>query len=279
MIPNIGDLSSMTRCKQITKKGERCKNSAKYNGYCYTHRSSSKTSAQKLATFSLVLSTASTLVILIEKAAKYYPEIVGWLSMIDASTKCAGARPRPTEALRSDLEREEIWSIDSYSFILKQHLSGHSYQETPKELDFLPKQLKADFIEAYEDHRNHRNANNALTNKQLRLFEDAKSDLMKWIWFFDLLNPSISEYIISEFIDEEEHWDYSWWSASELNQHNWRVIIFAEHLFSSFQEIIRRFDEILEKKFSEHCIELLEKTCSTISETEYELKRLGVEYF
>lgn len=269
----------MKRCKKITKKRERCKNPAKYGGYCYTHRSSGTNRTERLATFSLVLSTASTLVILIEKAAKYYPEIVGWLSMIDASTKFMGARPRPTEALRSDLEREELWSVDSYSRILNQHLNGRVSRNLPKELDLIPNELKAEFTEAYEDYCKHRNANGKLAAEQRGLFEEAKSDLLKWIWFLNLLDPSIYNFLVSEFTDEEEHWDHSWWTVDELNKQNWRVIIFAEHLASNLQEINQNFDDAMEKSFSERCFRLLEKTCSTISEAEYELTRLGVERF
>lgn len=263
------------RCQALTKKGERCKNSIVEGKYCYTHQNQNVEKVEKLVTFSLVLSTASTLIILIEKAAKYYPEIVGWLSMIDASTKCMGAQPRPLDSLRSDLNREELWAIQSYGRILNHHLTEKAHQNSPKELDLIPTELKSEIIDAYDELKISLGKNYDLISEERKCIEECCSALTRWIWLIGMVDDCIYPKILDSFVDEVDSWEHSWWKPEELEHYTWRAVILAEHIRSSKIIIEDALSKCMALDFSATCISSLMSTCDSIIEASCELKRLG----
>lgn len=264
------------RCKTFTKNGERCKNSARAGDCCFTHRGQEQESKiDKLPIYSMALSAASTVVILIEKAAEYYPEIVGWLSMIDASTKHASAQPRPLNSLRQDLDQGELWSVSSYGHILTSSLTGNLYQPRPKQIESLPDELKEEFVQAYETFKNAQAANGREVYKQNERFEEAMSSLLKWIWLIKEINPSIYDDLVDVFIYESESWDKSWWDIAELKKYKWRIIVVAEHLLSSIGSIRPRIEDALRGEFAENALSSIRRCCEDLISAEYELRRLG----
>jgi hypothetical protein len=147
------------RCNALTARGERCKNIRRYGAFCFMHQkheaddknaAKETKSKSKFATVATLISASSSLTVLIEKAVQYWPDIVGWISMIHASMRYEGARPVPFEVLRDDLDKGDTWRFPAYASILAREISSPSRRRDAR-IDLIPKDLQKELAAACEN--------------------------------------------------------------------------------------------------------------------------------
>ena len=145
------------RCNALTARGERCKNIRRYGEFCFMHqkheaedKNATPKRTSRVAAVATLISASSSLTVLIEKAVQYWPDIVGWISMIHASMRYEDAQPAPFEVLRDDLDKGDTWRFPAYARILKREISSPSRRRDSR-IDLIPKDLQKELAAACEN--------------------------------------------------------------------------------------------------------------------------------
>jgi hypothetical protein len=269
-----------TRCKALTTKGERCKNIRRYDEYCYTHRREATEARNELpakkrsrfATVTTFISAASSLTVLIEKAAHYWPDIVGWISMIDASGKFAGATPMPFDAFKAHLEKpgDITWPFASFARILEYELRTPS-RDRPRALDSIPNTLREELMSACATVSK---AGSSLFSARNLARQRLNRSIERLL---DLLDqsadaaPALLSTVANDLSELDERYKPEWWSITELRRDYkstpWRAVMLADNLSgelldlsSSSSRLASGFSETQSREIIETCNEIFVHT-------------------